>query len=66
LDNANQTNGDNLNNVICETVTTFRRKQGITERKINELFETNSKVKIKLSLCLTKHHSMKACWGVEV
>jgi hypothetical protein len=20
-------------------------------------------VKVKLSLCLTKHHAMKACWG---
>jgi hypothetical protein len=25
-----------------------------------------SKVKVKLSLCLTKHHSMKAYGGVEV
>jgi hypothetical protein len=24
------------------------------------------KVKVKLSLCLTKHHAMKAYWGVEV
>jgi hypothetical protein len=24
------------------------------------------KIKVKLSLCLTKHHDMKACWGVEV
>jgi len=24
------------------------------------------KVKIKLSLCLTKHHAMKTYWGVEV
>jgi hypothetical protein len=23
-------------------------------------------VKVKLSLCLTKHHAIKACWGVEV
>jgi len=23
------------------------------------------KIKIKLSLCLTKHHTMKAYWGVE-
>jgi hypothetical protein len=22
--------------------------------------------KVKLSLYLTKHHAMKACWGVEV
>jgi hypothetical protein len=22
--------------------------------------------KVKLSLCLTKHHSMKAYWGVDV
>jgi hypothetical protein len=24
------------------------------------------KVKVKLSLCLTKHHDMKTCGGVEV
>jgi hypothetical protein len=24
------------------------------------------KVKVKLSLCLTKHHAMKEYWGVEV
>jgi hypothetical protein len=24
------------------------------------------KVKVKLSLCLNKHHAMKAYWGVEV
>jgi hypothetical protein len=25
-----------------------------------------SKVKVKLSLCLTKHRTMKTYWGVEV
>jgi hypothetical protein len=25
-----------------------------------------SKVKVKLSLCLSKYHTMKAYWGVEV
>jgi hypothetical protein len=25
----------------------------------------NIKVKVKLSLCLTKHHAMKAYWGSE-
>jgi hypothetical protein len=24
------------------------------------------KVKVKLSLCLTKHHTIKAYWGVEI
>jgi hypothetical protein len=24
------------------------------------------KAKVKLSLCLTKHHAMKTYWGVEV
>jgi hypothetical protein len=28
--------------------------------------QSNAKVKVKLSLCLTKHHAMKAYWGVEV
>jgi hypothetical protein len=23
----------------------------------------HAKVKVKLSLCLNKHHAMKACWG---
>jgi hypothetical protein len=27
---------------------------------------SNSAVKVKLSLCLTKHHVMKTHWGVEV
>jgi hypothetical protein len=28
--------------------------------------EGSNKVKVKLPLCLTKHHSMKTYWGVEV
>jgi hypothetical protein len=28
--------------------------------------EMRNKVKVKLSLCLTKNHAMKAYWGVEV
>jgi hypothetical protein len=28
--------------------------------------EGSGKVKVRLSLCLTKHHSMKAYWRVEV
>jgi hypothetical protein len=24
------------------------------------------RIKVKLSLCLTKHHAMKTYWGVEV
>jgi hypothetical protein len=29
--------------------------------------ESNTRqIKVKLSLCLTKHHNMKAYWGVEV
>jgi hypothetical protein len=31
----------------------------LTERKVRY-------GKVKLSLCLTKHHSMKTYWGVEV
>jgi hypothetical protein len=26
----------------------------------------HAKVKVNLSLCLTKHHAMKAYWGVEI
>jgi hypothetical protein len=29
-------------------------------------YNNNNKVKEKLSLCLTKHHTMKAYWGLEV
>jgi hypothetical protein len=29
-------------------------------------FEVKVKVNVKLSLCLTKHHTMKAYWGVEL
>jgi hypothetical protein len=32
-----------------------------TQEKLTKL-----KVKVKLSLCFTKHHAMKAYWGVEV
>jgi hypothetical protein len=28
--------------------------------------ETYKDKKVKLSLCLTKHHAMKMYWGVEV
>jgi hypothetical protein len=30
------------------------------------VFENKVNIKVKLSLCLTKHHAMKAYWGVEV
>jgi hypothetical protein len=30
------------------------------------LEEVKEKVKVKVSLCLTKHHAMKTYWGVEV
>jgi hypothetical protein len=30
------------------------------------LVEVEVKVKVLLSLCLTKHHAMRAYWGVEV
>jgi len=33
----------------------------MTEKEMDKLM-----VKIKLSLCLTNHHAMKACVGVEV
>jgi hypothetical protein len=32
----------------------------------NALHHGVSKVKVKLSLCLTKHHAMKVWWEVEV
>jgi hypothetical protein len=33
LENPSQTNGDNLNNVRRESTRTFRKKEGIAERK---------------------------------
>jgi len=30
------------------------------------LFVYGDKVEVNLSLCFTKHHAMKAYWGVEV
>jgi hypothetical protein len=30
------------------------------------VFASEVKVKVKLSLCPTKYHAMKTCWGVEV
>jgi hypothetical protein len=35
-------------------------KSALKERRLQDM------VKVKLSLCLTKHHAMKAYWGVEV
>jgi hypothetical protein len=37
----------------------------ILEKKWEYNFTVNIKVKVKLSLCLTKHHAMKAYWGSE-
>jgi hypothetical protein len=36
------------------------------EHKPLDKVGVNVKVKVKLSLCLTKHHAMKTYWGVEV
>jgi hypothetical protein len=41
------------------------RELGEAERD-NRGEDRRVKVKVKLSLCLTKHHTMKAYWGVEV
>jgi len=49
----------NLGNVARVHVRTYRRSTCRTERRGKE-------VKVKLSLCLTKHHAMKTCGRVEV
>jgi hypothetical protein len=36
------------------------------QNRFNIIFPCTPKVKVKLSLCLTKHHVMKTYWGVEV
>jgi hypothetical protein len=36
------------------------------DRMLWQIFVNMVKVKVKLSLCLTKHHAMMAYWGVEV
>jgi hypothetical protein len=46
--------------IIFLSVTARTIKTGTVERLCL------SKVKVKLSLCLTKHHAMKTYWGVEV
>jgi hypothetical protein len=33
---------------------------------VHNLLDVLIEVKVKLSLCLTKHHAMKMYWGVEV
>jgi hypothetical protein len=40
-------------------------KWDLRHREIQILYKVN-KVKVKLSLCLTKHHAMKPYWRVEV
>jgi hypothetical protein len=37
-----------------------------TTCRINLVLTVNHKVKVKLPMCLTKHHAMKAYWGVKV
>jgi hypothetical protein len=37
------------------------RRRDRTEGKMEKV-----NIKVKLSLCLTKHHAMKTYWGVEV
>jgi hypothetical protein len=41
-------------------------KVGMFVLKILHIRTYRLKVKVKLSLCLTKHHAMKTYWGVEV
>jgi hypothetical protein len=43
-----------------------RRDSGGREPADYYTFSYKVNVKVKLSLCLTKHHAMKAYWGVEV
>jgi hypothetical protein len=38
-------------------------KHGLT---LNMRHDKGKGKKVKLSLCVTKHHAMKAYWGVEV
>jgi hypothetical protein len=41
-------------------------KSQITHLETKQGNNKNTEKKIKLSLCLTKHHTMKMYWGVEV
>jgi hypothetical protein len=60
-------------------ITKFNRKDGgstasetlvynhqTTRRNYPENHDLKITVKVKLSLCLTKHHTIKTYWGVEV
>jgi hypothetical protein len=46
----------------CREKKSYLEKQGTVEF----VTAVQSKGKVKLSLYLTKHHAMKAYWGVEV
>jgi len=53
----------------CPSVPCCRRTLPVpfkTHSSVNLCRLVQVKVKVKLSLCVTKHHAMKAYWGMEV
>jgi hypothetical protein len=51
--------------LTCETTELYRTgSRGHVFRMTDS--HSAKKVKVKLFLCLTKHHTMKAYWGMEV
>jgi hypothetical protein len=48
------------------TIKYYSEQSGTPPKSKRGLLYKNVKVKVKLSLCLTKHHAMKMYWGVEV
>jgi hypothetical protein len=59
---------DSLLNVLQIQVGSEMDIQILTSKEIQQSTKLSKipKVMVKLSLCLTKHHAMKAYWGVEV
>jgi hypothetical protein len=52
--------------VLLKDEQTLRVRGSFQDPEGLYLVSFDVKVKVKLSLCLTKHHAMKTYWGVKV
>jgi len=59
-----------LSTLLPSLTSLFQGRCSVTVNYVTQHFwlqiSSKAKVKVKLSLCLTKHESMKTYWGVEV